>query len=78
VKQFYREFRSYLIRHGGVVARLSLAKPGGGPEYFMVVPGPGGRGWRDRKAEALDQLDDAMARGDTQGEVWSWPPLPDG
>ena len=69
MKQPYREFRSYSIRHGGQVARLSLAKPGGGPEYFMLVPGPGGRGWRDRKAKALGQLDDAMARGDTPGEV---------
>ena len=69
MKQPFREFRSYSIRYGGEVARLSLAKPGGGPEYFLLLPSPGGRGWRDRRAKALVQLDDAMARGEPPGEV---------
>ena len=42
----------------------------GGLEYFCVVNNPGiGRTWRERRAELLERLADAIERGDPPGEV---------
>jgi len=49
--------------------RLSLFDSGG-LEYFCVVNNPGsGRSWRERRAEILERLADAIERGDPPGEV---------
>ncbi|MGH6738488.1 MAG: hypothetical protein ACREDY_05550 [Bradyrhizobium sp.] len=56
-----------------MAARISMANDNG-QEYFAIVPVEGGKAWRDLRAKALDELDEAIERGDPPGQVamgWS-------
>lgn len=64
----YREFRFYSPSHDAEVARLSMADDGG-REYFAIVVVAAGKGWRERREEALTAIDDAVAAGAPPGEV---------
>jgi hypothetical protein len=64
----YREFRSYSVKHGCEVAWIGVSEPGKQP-HFTIIPNPGGKGWRDRKNDALHQLTQAIERGEEPGEI---------
>jgi len=44
-----------------------------GQEYFMVIPMPEGRAYRQKRAEALELIEEAMRLGLDPGEVVPWP-----
>ncbi len=64
----YREFRQYSAIHDCEMVRLSVADERGS-EFWMLIPGAVGKSWRERKAEALDNIEAAMAQGCEPGEV---------
>lgn len=63
----YREMRYHSIIHDREMARLSMADAHGA-EFFAIVETVGKR-WRDRREVVLDQIADAIERGDRPGEV---------
>lgn len=63
----YRELTLYSPLHDCEMTRLSMTDGRNG-EYWMLVPRHG-RGWRERRSEALQMLADAIASGCQPGEV---------
>lgn len=64
----YAEFRGYSVLHDCEMVRLSVADRHG-REFFMRLPASTGRPWRDRRAQALDDIETAIAQGLDPGEV---------
>lgn len=67
VTTFY-ESRGYSPLVDAVMVRLTVFdKPG--REFFMMLPSENGRRWRERRTEALDAIQSAIAQGLEPGEV---------
>lgn len=62
----YHEYRSYSPLHDAEMVRLSVFDARGA-EYFMMLAA--GRKYRDRRLQALDDIDYAIQRGMQPGEV---------
>ena len=62
-------FRFWDIQTTSEAARISIADDQG-QEYWMKVLKPGtGRGWREARHQAIEQIQDAMDAGEPPGEV---------
>lgn len=60
--------RAYDPYIDGVMLRISMANERG-DEYFKRVPFPGAKEYKRARDEALDEIEEAMARGDDPGEL---------
>lgn len=68
----HKEFRFWSVVLGCHAVRLSMFDHAG-QEYFMVIPFPEGRTYRQKRAEALELIEEAMRLGLDPGEVVPWP-----
>ena len=65
----YREFRFYSPDLDANAVRLSLADDQG-REYYAIVPVAAvGKSWREQREATLSAIDDAIAEGQSPGEV---------
>lgn len=64
----YREFKFYSVIHDREMVRLSCADSHG-REFFVMVPSASGKRWRERREEALTNIEAAIAQGCDPGEV---------
>lgn len=66
----FHEYRRYSVIHDREMARLSVFDARGS-EFFAYVPFEQSvaRPWRERRAEVLDKVADAMDAGRDPGEV---------
>lgn len=63
----FSEFHYYSPLHDANVARVSVPDDRGG-EFFAIVP-TDGKGYRERRAEAIDLCLEAIETGCEPGEV---------
>lgn len=68
----YTEFTQWSVIHDSMIARVSMTD-NHGREFFAILPDYGERGYKERKAEALDALAYAIESGMQPGEV-RWQP----
>jgi len=54
--------------YDAVMARISMTDERGS-EYFALIPAKSGKAYRTAKAEALEMIGEAMAKGVEPGEV---------
>lgn len=66
----YGIFRFYSVELGEPAARLSMVNDHD-QEFWVIVPTMG-KGWRQRRDEALDTIDAAIESGEEPGEVAIW------
>lgn len=64
----FREHRFWSPLFGCDAARLSMVDDRGS-EFFRVVPVVSGKGWREARDAALDEIESAIMRGEEPGEV---------
>lgn len=64
----WQELKYWSIVRGGNEARISVVDKRG-DEYYALIDADGGKAYRERRAMALDILDEALSRGDYPGEV---------
>jgi hypothetical protein len=64
----YLSFRFYSPEMDTAAVRLSMADSRG-REYYAILPGGSGKGWRERRDTALDAIEAAIEAGEEPGEV---------
>ncbi len=64
----WSEYRRYDVMRDCEVARLSMTDGRGG-EYWREIAVGRAAAYREAREQALDAIEDAMARGDGPGEV---------
>lgn len=64
----YHEFRSYSPVHDAEMIRISVFDARGA-EYFILIPAADGRRYRERRDEALEDIDTAIAQKCEPGQV---------
>lgn len=64
----FHEFRGYSAIHDREMIRLSVAD-NRGSEFWMLLPARDAKPWRERRTEALDNIEFAIAQGLEPGEV---------
>lgn len=64
----FQEIVRYRIEHDRKVSRLSICDDRGS-EFYVEMPLDRSKGWRDRRNDTLDLIEDAIDRGDQPGEV---------
>lgn len=63
----YSEYRLYSVIKDAVVSRISIADARGG-EFWMEIPGEG-KGYREARAKALEDIQEAIEKGLPPGQV---------
>lgn len=64
----WQELKYWSIVRGGNEARVSVVDERG-DEYYALIDADGGKAYRERRALALDILEEALAHGELPGEV---------
>lgn len=64
----FTDWRYYCYINDRPMARISMVNSHG-HELFMIIPDEGGKKYREARAEALEQIEHAVARGQAPGEV---------
>jgi hypothetical protein len=64
----FTEFRRYSAIHDCEMVRLSVGDRHG-REFFMMLPAAEGKRWRERRNQALDDIQAAIDQGCEPGEV---------
>lgn len=64
----YQEITQYSPILDRDITRLSTSDERGA-EYFCLVDQKDGRSWRESRDKALDQIEQAIMRGDPPGEI---------
>ena len=66
----YALFRFYSVELGCNAVRVSMVDDNNA-EHWIIIP-DGGKGFRQRRNEAIEMIDAAIAEGEEPGEVAVW------
>lgn len=64
----YSEFRYWSIQHDRMMVRLSMCDAHGA-EFFALIPASEGKSYRERREEALNDIEYAIEMGCRPGMV---------